>query len=265
MLKLLLLLTILPSVTGFVQLYVVGVPDANHTNINWTLAREWCNAPVSAMQTGAGLQHTPVKTVVIAGKEDSIFVCAWLHNVTAGDIGLYNFTGHRPPVELGEMISESMWGVDCRTCYNFTDKPFTECFCGNHSSGCTHRCTCTGGWFGPSCEYDPKYRSYCQNGGSYGEANGHPYCSCRAGFNGSRCEHRVVNTKFSSLQAATSELTADCATSLLCIVSLLGNIFLLFVLGWMLYSNRRQPQQELFLYHSLEQPGAPRPLLVTEM
>lgn len=263
--KLLLLLTILRSADGFVQLFVVGVPDTNRTNVNKTLVEGWCNAPVGTIVTGAGLRNTPVKTVILAGEHDSVVLCAWLHNVSSADIGMYNFTHRRPPVELGEPVIDSWWGVSCKSCYNFTGAPFTDCFCGNHSSGCSHKCVCDGGWFGPSCEYDPSKRDYCSNGGHYGEVDHKPFCSCTPEFTGDRCQHRVVDSRFGALEATPLPLDSACMASTLCVVSLLGNIFLLGLLGWMLYSNRRRAPQELFLYHSLENPGAPKPLFVSEL
>lgn len=260
-----LLLAIFQPVTGVVQLYVVGVPNTTHTNVNKTLVEGWCNAPVGVLQTGAGSQLTPVKTVVIAGEKESIFVCAWIHNATEEDVGLYNFTGRRPPVELGEAIHASFWGVNCQSCYNYTGRPFIDCHCGNHSSGCSHKCICTGGWFGPECQYDPNKRNYCFNNGSYGEIDGKPYCSCHVGWTGDRCQQFVVDTKFDRVQATTPVSSDNCMGGALCVISLLINIFLFAVLGFMLYNRRPQHQQELFLYHSLEKPVPPKPLLVTEI
>ncbi|UJY53830.1 nonstructural protein 7a [Pteropus rufus nobecovirus] len=264
MLKLLLLLACVCLAQGFVQLYVVGVPDQNRTNVNKTLVDNWCNAPTKFIVSGSGNRSVLSSPVVVAGFEDSIFICAWLYNVTQDDVGLYNFTGRRPIITLGEHITDSWWGVDCASCYNRTGKPFTECFCGNHSSGCQHKCLCTGGWFGSSCEYSPDKRNYCINNGTYGEADGRPYCSCPLGFTGDRCQNRAVEALVSAVQATT--LQNECLGGTLCIISLLVNIFLLALLGFMLYSNRRRPdKRDMFLYHTLTEPRAPTVLPVEEL
>ncbi|UVF62117.1 MAG: NS7a [Bat faecal coronavirus] len=225
--KVLLLLSIFQVADGFVQLYVVGVPNKERANINKTLAHGWCNAPVRMMQTASGKKPTLPSSVLLEGEHDSVYICGWMHDVNESDIGLYNFTGRRPVLDLGEMIPESWWGVDCKSCYNRTDIPFTDCDCGEHYSGCTLKCQCTGGWSGPDCRTPPKPKV--------------------------------------DMLAATPPVSQDCAASMLCVISLLGNIFLLFILGWMLIVNRRRPKQELFLYHTLENPVPPRKIAVTEI